>query len=280
MIRPEPKQLFAVVGNPVRHTLSPAMMTAAFHAMEIPAVYTALYMDDPAEDLKTLYKAGFSGLSVTIPYKEMACRLASEVDKTAREIGAVNCLRRTGSGWEGRNTDWVGALEALSRAGELSNKKALIIGAGGAARAVAYGVQKAGAIITIANRCVERGRALAKHLGSGFIPLKTLEATSRDFDVVVQCTSVGLGGGPESPVSPAFFRPGMIVMDIVYRPRWTAFSSAARDAGCTVVSGLDMLLYQGVTQIEWWLGRHVPSYPAVSAMRAALEKAAYDEEPH
>ncbi len=279
MIRPEPKKLFAVVGNPVRHTLSPAMMTAAFQAMEIPAVYTALFIDDPAKDLQTIHEVGFSGLSITIPYKEMACRLSSSVDQTAQEIGAVNCLRRTESGWEGRNTDWVGALQALSRAGDLSGKSALIIGAGGAARAVAYGLQRAGAAISIANRCAERGRTLSKHLGSTFIPLKTLENGSTDFDVVVQCTSVGLGGGTESLVSPSFFRPGMIVMDIVYRPRWTTFSSAAREAGCTVVSGLDMLLYQGVTQIEWWLGRSVAE-PVVAVMREALQKAAYDEKHH
>ncbi len=279
MIRPEPKKLFAVVGNPVRHTLSPAMMSAAFQAMEISAVYTALFIDDPAQDLQTLYNAGFSGLSVTIPYKEMACRLASELDQTAQEIGAVNCLRRSESGWEGRNTDWVGALHALSMAGDLTGKRALIIGAGGAARAVAYGLQRAGAIITISNRCAERGRTLSKHLGIGFMPLKALENASTDFDVVVQCTSVGLGGGNESLVSPSFFHPGMIVMDIVYRPRWTAFSSAAREAGCTVVSGLDMLLYQGVAQIEWWLGRPVAD-PAVAAMREALQKAAYDEKNH
>ncbi|MFZ2446820.1 MAG: shikimate dehydrogenase [Syntrophobacteraceae bacterium] len=280
MIRPEQEKLFAVVGNPVRHSLSPVMMRAAFAAMEIPALYTAFFVDEIAEDLQTLHKTGFSGLSVTIPYKEMACRLAVEVDGTADEIGAVNTLRRTTHGWEGRNTDWIGAVRAFARSGEILGKSALILGAGGAARAVAYGLQRAGATITISNRCVERGRTLSKQLHSGFIPLKSLEKTRADFDIVVQCTSVGLDGGPQSPVSSSFFRPEMTVMDIVYRPRWTAFSSAARDAGCTLVSGAEMLIYQGAAQIEWWLGRPVPESPVIAAMRDALEKAADDEKTH
>ncbi len=274
MIRPEQKKLFAVVGNPVRHSLSPAMMSAAFEVMGVPALYAALFIDELAQDLETIHKAGFSGLSVTVPYKEIACRLAVDVDETAYDIGAVNTLRRASNGWEGRNTDWIGAVRALSQAGEIAGRNALVLGAGGAARAVAYGLQRAGAEVTISNRCAERGKNLCKQLHCRFIALNALEKTATAFNLVVQCTSLGLEGAAQaSPVSASFFRPEMMVMDIVYRPRRTVFSNDAKEAGCTVVSGREMLLFQGVAQIEWWLGSPVEP-PVVEAMRRALEKAA------
>jgi len=274
MIRPEQKKLFAVIGNPVRHSLSPVMMNACFKALDVPALYAAFYVDELDSDLKLLHKTGFSGLSVTIPYKEMACRLAEQIDKTAQKIGAANTLRRTSLGWEGLNTDWIGALRALSAVVEVSARNALILGAGGAARSVAYGLIKAGAKVTISNRCVERGKVLSRQIKSNFIPLNTLAKVVTDFDIVVQCTSVGLEDSEASPiVFDSFFKPEMTVMDIIYNPRWTAFSRAARDAGCMVVSGLDMLLYQGAAQVEWWLGRAVFETPAIEAMRQALEEA-------
>jgi shikimate dehydrogenase len=273
MIRPEQKKLFAVIGNPVRHSLSPIMMSACFKALDFPALYTAFYVDELDRDLKLLHKTGFSGLSVTIPFEEMACRMAEQIDTTAQKIGAVNTLRRTKLGWEGLNTDWIGALRALSAAVEVSDRNALILGAGGAARSVAYGLQRAGATVTISNRCVERGKVLSRQIKSNFIALNTLAKVATDFDIVVQCTSVGLEDPEASPVVDSFFKPEMTVMDIIYSHRWTAFSRAARDAGCTVVSGLDMLLYQGAAQLEWWLERPVFETPAIEAMRQALEEA-------
>ncbi len=274
MIRPEQKKLFAVIGNPVRHSLSPVMMSACFKALDVPALYAAFYVDELDSDLKLLHKAGFSGLSVTIPYKEMACRLAEQIDQTAQEIRAANTLRRTNLGWEGINTDWIGALRALSAVVEVSARNALILGAGGAARAVAYGLKRAGANVTISNRCSERGKVLSRQIKSNFIPLNVLAKVVRGFDIVVQCTSVGLEDSGASPiVSDSFFKPEMTVMDLIYSPRWTAFSRAARDAGCTVVSGLDMLLYQGAAQLQWWLERPVFETPAIEAMRQALEEA-------
>ncbi len=274
MIRPEQKKLFAVIGNPVGHSLSPVMMKACFDSLDVPALYAAFHVDELESDLKLLHKTGFSGLSVTIPFKETACRLAERIDNTAEEIGALNTLRRTNLGWEGRNTDWIGALRALSAIVEVSNRDALVLGAGGAARAVAYGLKRAGASVTISNRCIERGEALSAQLKSAFIPLNMLQKTSRDFDIVIQCTSVGLDDAEASPiVFDSFFKAGMTVMDLIYTPRWTAFSKAAREAGCTVVSGLEMLLYQGAAQLEWWLERPVFESPAIAAMRKALEEA-------
>jgi shikimate dehydrogenase len=161
---------------------------------------------------------------------------------------------------------------------DVSGRNVLILGAGGAARAVAYGVKRAGAVVTIANRCVERGRVLSEQLNSKFIPLNLVQKAAMNFDIVVQCTSVGLEDSEVSPiVLESFFKPEMTVMDIIYSPRWTAFSKAARDAGCTIVSGLDMLLYQGAAQAEWWLGCPVFETPAIVSMQRALEEAVNEE---
>jgi shikimate dehydrogenase len=113
----------------------------------------------------------------------------------------------------------------------------------------------------------------SESLNSNFIPLKALANAPNDFDIIVQCTSVGLDNGEASPIAlDSFFRPEMTVMDVIYSPRWTAFSRAAREAGCRVVSGLEMLLYQGAAQVEWWLGLPVFNTPAIAAMRKALEE--------
>lgn len=260
---------YGVIGNPVSHSLSPAMMNAAFKAMDVPAVYVAVQVETLDEEmLNGFVKKGFKGLSVTLPHKEKAYRLAQRVGETARAMGAVNTLRWCEEGgWEGRNTDWVGAVRALREVSSLEGKRAAIIGAGGVARAVAYGLKREGAQVVVSNRSAERGETLAKTFQCDFIPLTELE--QHRFDLVVQCTSVGLmGGDPVRLVSDSFFRPGMVVMDTVYRPLWTPFLLSAREAGCIVVTGLEMLLYQGVAQLEWWLGRPAPAV----VMREALVK--------
>jgi shikimate dehydrogenase len=275
MIKPVQRELYAVIGKPVAHSLSPAMMAAAFGALEYPASYLAFEVDSLEEDLGTLAGVGLRGLSVTLPHKVDAYRLASERDETAEAIRAVNTLRREKARWQGRNTDWLGATLALRRVTTLAGKHALVLGAGGVARAVVFGLKREGCRVVVANRDANRGRHLAEAFGCSFIPLGELRVspTSAPFDVLVQCTSVGLMGSGDAPlVADALFRPGMVVMDTVYRPAWTDFLRAARTAGCAVVQGSEMLIYQGVAQLEWWLGRSMPPH-VVDSMRAAVEGA-------
>lgn len=286
MIEPVQMDLYAVIGRPVKHSLSPAMMNAVFRSLGIPGVYVALQVDAFPEDMEVLHRSGFRGVSVTLPYKEDACRLAVSVDDTARAIGAVNTLRRCAAGWEGINTDWVGACRALRQAMRLDGRRFLVIGAGGVARAVTYGLKQEGAAVTIANRSIERGSALARQFNCDFLPLADLTASpvpySHKFDGIVQCTSVGLRGTSEEKegakdepcaiVPSSLFHYDMVVMDTVYRPLWTPFLVEARKAGCKVVVGLEMLLHQGVAQLEWWLGRPIPVEGGTQVMREALTK--------
>jgi shikimate dehydrogenase len=232
--------------------------------------------DSLEDDLRALAAVGFRGLSVTIPHKEAALRLAAEVDENAAAIGAVNTLRLQNGKWEGRNTDWIGAVEALKRETPLQSRKALVIGAGGAARAIAYGLKHEGAPTTITNRTRSRGEDLARALQCEFVPLETLASLGdgHGFDLVVQCTSVGLAGRDSLlPLPDSFLVPGMVAMDIVYRPVWTPLLRSAAQRGCRVVKGYEMLLHQGVAQLEWWLGQRIADQGGLQIMRSALEKA-------
>ncbi len=270
MIHVVQSDLYAVIGHPVGHSLSPAMMNAAFAGLGLDAHYLAFDTDDCAGALRLLADLGVRGLSVTIPHKQTACQLAMKLDETAHAIGAVNTLKRLpdSGDWEGINTDWLGAVRALQQVTQLSGKRALVVGAGGSARAVVYGLMHEGAVVSITNRTPERGEALAETFQCGFVPIP--ETSQPCFDIVVQCTSVGLAGTPASELLPkSVLRSGMVVMDLVYRPRWTPFLTAARDVGCITVSGLDMLLFQGVAQFEWWLQRPAP----LSQMKEALLRA-------
>jgi shikimate dehydrogenase len=284
VIQPVQADLFAVIGHPVAHSLSPVMMNAVLGALEIPAVYVALDVDSPEKDLQTLAEAGFRGLSVTIPHKEAALRLATEVDETASAIGAVNTLRLGHGGWEGRNTDWIGAVEALGRETSLRSRRALVIGAGGAARAVAYGLKREGAAVAITNRGRERGERLARAFDCDLVPMEHLGETGRGhrFDIIVQCTSVGLQGAESSlPLPDGLFGPDTVVMDIVYRPSRTPFLQRAIQRGCRVVQGYEMLLHQGIAQLDWWLdGIPGAREEALQVMRNALEKALSHESQH
>ena len=280
MIQPVQSELFAVIGHPVAHSLSPLMMNAVFTGLDIPAVYVALDVDSLEKDLETLAAVGFRGLSVTIPHKEAALRQASKVDETASLIGAVNTLRVGDGGWEGRNTDWIGAVEALKCETTLASRKALVIGAGGAARAVVYGLSREGASVTVTNRTRERGEALAESLGCDFAPLESLSERLEQakYEIIVQCTSVGLSGRePILPVPDSLLQPGMVAMDIVYRPTWTPFLHRAFQRGCRVVKGYEMLLHQGIAQLEWWIEHKLPRAEGVQIMRNALEKALSNE---
>jgi len=296
MIRPVQKDLYAVIGNPVAHSLSPPMMNAVFEALGIPALYLALQVDGLVEDLPLLARIGIKGLSVTIPHKEAAFRLAALTDEPARAMGAVNTLRLRGSHWEGCDTDWLGALAALQQVLEqperppspltphpLKECRVLLIGAGGVARAVGYGLKREGAVVSVTNRGTARGEALAQALNGDFFPLSELgkQDGGTTFQILVQCTSVGLLDDTEFTLIPdSLFQPGTVAMDTVYRPLWTPFLCKARAAGCTTVTGVEMLLHQGVAQLGWWFGELIRPEVVLPIMRTALLGILADEKEH
>lgn len=264
--------LYGIIGNPVSHSLSPAMHNAAFAELGENSVYLPFPVLDLEAGIAGLKAIGVKGVSVTIPYKEAVIPLLDEIDDVARQIGAVNTIEIHEVEGEkrlcGSNTDWLGANRALSEKISLRGAQVVLLGAGGSARAIGFGLQQQGAHVVLCSRTESRGRALARDLGCLWHPLD--ESDSLYGDVLVNATSVGMQ--PEiqvSPVSRVILSRFQVVMDIVYAPLVTRLLSEAKVAGCQVINGLEMLLYQGVAQFELWTGKTAP----VELMRQKLYQA-------
>jgi 3-dehydroquinate dehydratase/shikimate dehydrogenase len=256
-------QVYGVAGRPIAHSVSPAMHNAAFAAAGIDAVYVP-FEAATADDLFACAAAlGVRGLSVTAPFK-VAVAERCRPDDLARAIGAVNTLRRTSGGWEGTNTDVAGFLEPLEARMPLSNVRAAVIGAGGAARAVAIALGSRGARVTVHARRIEAAQAVADRTGAA----ATLEPPrGGGWDLLVNATPVGTTPHVnETPYAGPL--DGRLVYDLVYNPPATRLLRDARAAGCDTLGGLDMLVAQAARQIAWWTG----SEPDQAAMRRAAER--------
>jgi len=246
--------LYGIVGNPVRQSLSPVIHNLTFRRMGWDAVYLAFEVDDLYAAISGIRGLGIKGLSVTIPFKTEVIPFLDEVEGMAKKIKAVNTIVNEGGKLIGYNTDSYGAIKALEERVDLKGRKVLLLGAGGAARAIGYGLKERGSEIVISNRSSDRGKKLAEELGCPFKPLASLEGV--DADILINATSAGMHpNAGESPLRKEFLKAGMIVMDIVYRPRRTQLLREAEKCGCQVIDGLEMLAYQGAKQLEIWTGR-------------------------
>ncbi len=263
-------QLFGIIGNPVEHSLSPAMHNAAFAAMGINGIYIPMRPSDLADGFRGLRALGFIGVSVTVPYKVAIMDCLDEIDPVAQKIGAVNTLifKRNGAGksiCKGFNTDWLGSNQALAAEIDLKGSIVLIIGAGGAARAVGFGLLEAGAKILLTNRTEAKGRELAGQLNCTFIPAH--EVSQVRADALINTTSVGMAPHLDAlPLRPELLVHFSVVMDIVYAPLATKLLQEAAVRGCRTIDGLNMLQHQGAAQFALWTGREAP----LAVMRNAL----------
>jgi shikimate dehydrogenase len=245
------------------------MHNAAFAALGLDAVYVAFDVGPDAlpAAITGARALGIRQLAVSIPHKEAALHLAEDVDATARRIGAVNTLTLHEGRFVGANTDWVGAVRALERDGPLAGKRAVVLGAGGAARAVVFGLQERGARVSVLNRSVDRARALADALGAEHAgPLGDL--ATRPCDVLVNTTSVGLREDA-SPVAAAAIPADCVVLDAVYDPPRTRLLRDAAARGARVVEGKWWLVLQAAEQLRLWTGREAP----LDVMAEAFERA-------
>lgn len=250
-------ELYGIMGKPVSHSLSPAMHNAAFAELGLNKVYVPFEVEDVAQAMTGFRVLGVKGVSVTIPHKQKVIEHLDSIDPVAKNIGAVNTLVIDKQHIHGLNTDWLGANRALTEQMDLKGKKILLLGAGGSACAIGFGLIEVGADVIIASRTASKGRALAEKLEGEWFPLADVPKISAD--ALVNATSVGMTPyTEESPVPHASLSNFPVVMDIVYSPLETRLLTEARTAGCIVVDGLAMLLYQGVAQFEIWTGRQAP----------------------
>lgn len=265
-------ELYGIIGCPVRHSMSPAMHNAAFVELGMNRVYVPMEVSDIEQGITGLRALGFRGVSVTVPHKETVLPFLDAIDPVAEKIGAVNTLvfHKEKDGQviiRGLNTDWLGANTALAERVNLQQSRVLLIGAGGSAKAVGFGLIQAGAEVIISNRTEETGKALADWLGCTFVPLE--EVADVSADVLINTTSVGMEPDTEGiVVPPSLFTEFSVVMDIVYAPLETRLLREAKAAACQTIDGLAMLLYQGAAQFQIWTGQDAP----LAIMRSALEE--------
>ncbi len=272
----------AIIGSPLGHTISPAIYNAAFPAMGVDAHYDAWPTppEDVAAVLEKLRDAEMMGMNVTVPHKEAVLPLLDEVDPSARAIGAVNCIVKRDSRLIGYNTDKNGFIDSLRRAGfDPEGKNVLILGAGGSARAVSFGLAQARTgRVYVAGRSSQRVEKLVADLESTQAGHAKFEMASwqdptfvhaaRFAELVVNCTPIGMLGSDakgETPISPLILRRGLWVCDLVYNPPETVLLRDARRVGAHVIGGLDMLVLQAVESIRLWTGET----PPIDIMRGA-----------
>ena len=264
-----------ILGWPVTHSLSPVMHNAAFAASDLNWVYLAFGVapDDVVQTVHGLAAAGCAGLNVTIPHKHAVLQACSSVSEAVEAIGAANTLIPDGAdGFRADNTDAEGFLRALDEAGvgECAAGTVLLIGAGGAARAVAHAVATRGGRLLVANRSPEKAAELGWQIP---FDVATLDAAAAEATLVVNATSLGMGSDAVPGELPlAGLGATQVVNDLVYRPGGTAWSAAAASRGATTVDGLGMLLHQGAAAFERWTGQPAP----VEVMRSALLAARSD----
>jgi shikimate dehydrogenase len=260
--------LFGVIGNPVAHSLSPVMHNQVFATIGYNAVYFAFRVTDPGSAIKGIRALNFKGVSVTLPHKVAVMEYLDEIDEIAAQIGAVNTIVNKQGRLIGYNTDCPGALQALRTRTSIKDKSVALIGAGGAARAIGFGLVAAGGRVTILNRTRVSGERLAADLQVQFLPLD--EWAPNHYEILINTTPVGMHPDTDAtPIPQEGLSKDMVVMDIVYNPLDTRLLKAAAAKKCRTINGVDMFVFQGAQQFELWTGQKAP----VDVMRQAVLEA-------
>ena len=263
------KKVFGVLGDPIEHSLSPAMHNAAFRELGMDCEYHAFRVrqKDLKEAILGAQAMSFGGLNITVPHKEKALEFTNP-DSLARRIGAVNTISFNDDGIRGHNTDGLGAEMALREAGVgISSSNVVLVGAGGAARAIAFHFAEKGACVTIANRSPEKGEALAEDVGCGHAGLEDLKELLQDSDILINATSVGMHPHIDATIaSREILHQDLAVFDIVYNPLRTKLLHQAELAGAKPIGGVAMLVHQGAEAFRIWTGQE----PPVEVMRKAV----------
>lgn len=256
----------SIAGRPGRFGV--AMHTAAYRASGLDYAYVAFGTEDTAGAVAAMRTLGVRGLGVTMPHKVRIIGHLDAVDETARAIGAVNTVVNDGGRLIGHNVDWIGAVRALEEAAVLERKRAAVVGAGGGARSIVYGLVRAGAEVTVYNRTEPAGRDLAEAMGCAFGgPPHAFDGA--DTDILAHATPVGFHAADDVLLSAESLRAGMVVFDAVPMPVETRLLREAAARGCTTIPGVRMQLHQAACQFALYTGHE----PDLAVMESALLEA-------
>jgi len=271
-------QLCAVIGNPIEHSLSPAIHNAAFDYLGLNYVYVAFRVRDVSSAVAGVRGLGIRGLSVTIPHKVEVIKYLDEIDEVADRIGSVNTIVNENGNLKGYTTDGIAAVRSLKEKGiDVDGKRILILGSGGVARAIAFTlVMKekpaslliGGVIQEEIDKLVQDITSLCgKHTAGFIVNEKSLEEKLQNVDILIQCTPIGMyPKADNTPVPKRFLKNSLVVFDVIYNPLKTRLLREAEETGCVVVSGIDMFVYQAALQFELWTGKPAP----IKVMREIL----------
>ena len=263
--------LYGVIGNPVKHSLSPVFQNVGFSLLGIDAIY--LPFEVPKESFEETVRGlllleNLKGFNITVPFKEKILQFADWVSEDVSQIGSANTLKKTSEGKiELHNTDWVGFLKALLELVDPKGKKVLVLGAGGTAKAVVYALKKVQSVVYIWNRTPQKAQKLAETFGVNWI--ETLDRIE-DFDIIVNTTSVGLKENDPPLFDYKKIQSHQVVYDVIYRE--TPLVKAARQKGAKADNGLKMLLYQGVESFKIWTGKEPPVDEMWKVLKEAFER--------
>lgn len=269
-------KVLCLVGKPVRHSLSPIIHNIALNDLNLNYVYVAFEIEGNQLEnaIRGIKALGIKGANITMPYKIEVLKYLDELSKDVKEIGAVNTILNENSILKGYNTDGVGALRALEKFTELDDKKVILLGAGGSAKAIATAISEKVSEIVVLNRTENKAVELASRLKErGFnaralkLNNKNLRNEIRNVHILINATSVGMNSDV-SPVPKYLLKPGLVVFDIVYNPLETKLLRDAREKQCITINGLWMLVYQGAESLKIWTG----FYPNVQLMRETALK--------
>jgi len=278
-------RVYALIGDPIEHSLSPLMQNLAFRSLGLDCIYLAFRVkpEELGWAIKGVRALGVSGFNVTVPHKVAVIPFLDDVDHSASDVGAVNTVTNRSGRLVGHNTDGSGALAALSDEGvDLKGKKVVILGAGGAARAIAFATAHAAGSLVIMNRTTSKAEELSSDLKKRYRKLiearklsnETLSEELVDAEVLINATSVGMSPRTEeSLVNRHMIRPKTTVFDIVYNPLETKLISEAKAAGAKTIGGAKMLIYQGALSFEIWTGIKAPVDEMLKAVIRRLKEA-------
>jgi shikimate dehydrogenase len=244
-----------------------AIHNAAYENLNVNFIYVPFAVNNIKDAVAGLKAMSFTGSAVSMPYKQEVMKHLDEIDETAQKIGAVNVIHNRYGRLKGHNSDWVGAIDSLKEITELKNKKVLLVGAGGVARAIAYGLKINDAEVVIFNRTFDKAKILAQEFNLKYDEMKNLE--NYDYDILINATPVGSGSFiGKAIVSEDFVQEGKIIMDVIANPTITHLLEMAQKKNCKIISGYRMLIYQAIFAIELWTGKR----PEFDVMEEALLK--------
>lgn len=266
-------KVYGVAGNPIKSSLSPIMMNTAFRRETVNAVYLALQATKLSDLLKLVQEIPIQGLSITMPHKQEIMQYLENTDPLSAKIGACNTVLRAQDGnLYGFNTDVAGIIGPIERRMSLRGAKALVLGAGGAARAAVFGLRDKNAEVFILNRTAETAQKLARQAGAKTIKKDAVAKTQ--FDIIINATSVGMAGQKASQILDAKDLNTKLVFDLVYNPLETPLLRMARQQSIPIITGVEMFVQQGARQFEIWTGKPAPEEEMLRVVIHALRQQA------